>query len=268
VKKVNYFTIIILVGFAVVVNGKMKLKLSSDIYNQEIESFGDHNYVSNLKLELSPEVTAPGGMMEFYKGMMLLGILADVSFPFGDETTSSGNDGFKHIAGTAWSVHAVFSYLINAAFLFELRAGYINFGTQTEEGSESGFTYKYEDTFSQIPILLGGYYLFATKGSFKPYIGLALAVFFQTWAVNWQETFSFGEPYNLDQSFTNTAFGIVPGLGFYYILSSLMLHAVVEYAFIFSNLPKYEDGGQTYESDVKAKYLSVLLGISFPLGGK
>jgi len=262
-KKVMCFTIILLVSFAVLVNGKMKLKLSSDIYNEKVESFGNHNYISNLKLELSPEVTTPIGMMEFYKGMMLLGILADVSFPFGDE-----NEGFKHIAGTAWSAHAVFSYLINPAFLFELRAGYVNFGTQTDEGSEPGFTYKYEDTFSQIPILLGGYYLIATKGGFKPYIGLALAVFFQTWAVNWQETFSFGEPYSLDQSFTNTAFGLVPGLGFYYILSSLMLHAVVEYAFIFSNLPSYEDGGQTYESDVKAKYLSILLGVSFPLGDK
>ncbi len=158
--------------------------------------------------------------------------------------------------------------MVARSILLQFRAGYNNFGKQTTEASEPGFTYKYEDTFSQIPVLLGAYYMFATGSGFKPYIGLALAIYFQTWAVNWQETYSFGKPFSLDESFTNTAFGVVPALGFYYVLSSIMLHAVVEYAFIFSSLPTPEYNGQSEETNEKAKYLSVLLGISFPLGGK
>jgi outer membrane protein W len=189
-------------------------------------------------------------MMDFYKGMLLLGILADVSFPFGDKDT-----GFKHIAGTAWSVHAALTYLITKSIMLSLRAGHINFGTQTTEQTDEFFSAKYEDTFSQIPLLLGAYYLFATGSGFKSYIGLALGVFFQSYAVKWSETYNFPgqQPFNLDESFTNTAFGLVPALGFYYILSSIMLHAVVEYAFILSNLPSPEYNGQSEDTDEKAK---------------
>ncbi len=94
-KKLFYLTIIILIGTTVTVSGKMKLQLSSDVYKGTNESFGDHNYVTNLKLELPSEITTPGGMMDIDKGMLMLGFLADISFPFGDE-----NEGFKHIAGT------------------------------------------------------------------------------------------------------------------------------------------------------------------------
>jgi len=38
-------------------------------------------------------------MKEFLKGMMMLGILADVSFPMGSD------NGFKHITGTGFSGH-------------------------------------------------------------------------------------------------------------------------------------------------------------------
>lgn len=212
-------------------------------------------------------------MKEFVKGLMLLGILADVSIPFGDENT-----GFKHIAGTGFSGHAEFSYFVSAAFRLALRAGYITFGKQTEEGPG----YSYEDTYSQIPILVGGYYMIPTGSGFKPYVGLAIGVFFETYKVNWTEDFGFGEPFTLDDSFTSTGFGVVPTIGFYYLFGSVMLQLGVEYTYVFSDGPTVEydtyvppfgkvngvaqEEPTTEESSDNPNYLSVLLGVSFPLG--
>jgi hypothetical protein len=271
-----FLTILSFVLISTLAFAELKLKLPAEITGETTSSIINKNIEQNLKLNIPSEVVPPADMNNFVKGMILLGILADVSFPMGEE------DGFKHIAGTAYSVHAVAAYLISSSFLMSLRVGYINFGTQTEEGSVPGvYDYKYEDTFTQIPVLLGAYYLFATGGNFKPYIGAAIGVFFQNYSVNWTETGS-GIDYTLDESFSNTGFGVVPGLGFYYILGSIMLQAMVEYNYIFSELPSAEEdeyvpplekgnnvGNITQdeeESTEKASYISVSLGISFPLG--
>lgn len=257
---------------------EMKLKLRSDLMNSQTQSVINKNLETNLKLNIPAEVAPPADMKDFVKGMIMLGILADVSFPMGD--------GFKHVAGTGFSGHVVGSYLVSKSFLIALRAGYITFGTQTEEGSVPGFyDYKYEDTYSQIPILLGAYYLFSAGSSFKPYIGAALGVFFQTYKVNWQEDYGFGEPDVLDESFTSTGFGIVPAVGFYYLLGSVVLQVSAEYALLFSEGPTVEydyvvptlekgsnytgiaqDEGTDEETSDKASYISVNLGVSFPLG--
>ncbi|MGB5529440.1 MAG: hypothetical protein WBQ32_05670 [Ignavibacteriaceae bacterium] len=256
---------------------EMKLKLRYDLMESQPQSIINKNLENNLKLDIPAEVVPPADMKDFVKGMILLGILADVSFPMGD--------GFKHIAGTGFSGHVVGSYLISSSFLIALRAGYITFGTQTEEGSVPGFfDFKYEDTYSQIPILLGAYYLFSTGSGFKPYIGAALGVFFQTYKVNWQES-GFGYDFSLDESFTSTGFGVVPAVGFYYLLGSVVLQVSAEYALLFSEGPtvdySYEipelskvnnftgiaqDGGTDEETSDKASYISVNLGVSFPLG--
>ena len=256
----------------------LKLKLPAEITGEATTSIINKNIEQNLKLSIPSEVVPPSDMKEFVKGMIMLGILADVSIPMGSD------DGFKHVAGTGFSGHIVGSYLVSTSFLISLRAGYITFGTQTEEGSEGGYNYKYEDTYSQIPILLGAYYIFSTGGSFKPYVGAALGVFFQTYAVNWTEEYEFGgEPFVLDDSFTNTGFGVVPAVGFYMFLGSVVLQASVEYALLFSEGPTVDytyDPGQlgkvsgitgvaqeTYEEDnEKPSYISILLGVNFPLG--
>lgn len=260
-------------GFA-----ELKLKLPAEITGETTSSIINKNIENNLKLSIPAEAVPSVDMKEFVKGMIMLGILADVSIPMGSD------DGFKHVAGTGFSGHVVGSYLVSNSFLIALRAGYINFGTQTEEGSEAGYTYKYEDTYSQIPILLGAYYLFSTNGAFKPYIGAALGVFFQTYAVNWTEEYEFGgEPFVLDESFSNTGFGVVPAVGFYWLLGSVVLQASVEYAILFSEGPTVEytyDPGEfskisgvngiaqeEYEEESeKPSYISINLGVNFPLG--
>ena len=251
---------------------EMKLKLHSDVMNTHPQSIFSKNLETNLKLDIPAEVAPPADMKDFVKGMIMLGILADVSFPIGD--------GFKHVAGTGFSGHVVGSYLVSTSFLISLRAGYITFGTQTEEGTEQGFTYKYEDTYSQIPILLGAYYIFATGSGFKPYIGAALGVYFQTYKVNWMES-GFGYDFSLDDSFTNTGFGVVPAVGFYYLLGSVVLQVSAEYALLFSEGPTVDynpevylekvsgiaqDEGTYEETSDKPSYISVNLGVFFPLG--
>ena len=264
---------------------ELKLKLPTDLTGETNKSLVYKNIESNLNLNISPEVAPPGDMKEFFKGLMLLGILADVSFPMGSD------NGFKHIAGTGFSGHVEFSYFVSPAFRLVFRGGYINFGKQTTSGSEDlGFgqtyDYSYEDTYSQIPILVGGYYMIPTGSGFKPYIGLAIGVFFETYAVNWTEDSGFGEPFSLDESFTSTGFGVVPAIGAYYIAGSVLVQLAVEYTYVFSDGPtveydydeyyyesplgkvagiaqdEYEDEG----SDDKPSYFSVLLGVSFPLG--
>ena len=289
-KRVLCFTIIALLGVTFSANAGMKLQLRSDLAKSNTETFGNHNYQSNLNLKLPAEITAPGGMRDFYKGMLLLGILADVSFPFGDEKVTENppfEPGFKHIAGTGFSGHVMLSYAVAASVLLAIRVGYLKFGTQTHEESDQYSSWKYEDKFSQIPILFGAYYLIATGSAFRPYIGLLLGAFIQSYKYSGTYTYDDGEfmqTFSESADKSATAFGIVPALGFYYILGSVMLHLAVEYAYLFSKLELKEGdySGQelskvsgpnsiTAEGDVyesyTINYLSVMFGISFPLGG-
>jgi hypothetical protein len=257
-------------GFA-----EMKLKLRSDLMEVNNQRIFNENLESNLKLQLPEQITPPADMKDFVKGMILLGILADVSFPMG------GDEGFGHIAGTGFSGHVMASYMVATAWMLSLRAGYISFGTQTEEGGDQFSNFKYEDTYSQIPILLGAYYLFTTSSAFKPYIGLAIGAFIQNYSYTWTFTFNFGGQTQTDTEegdASSTGFGVVPGAGFYYMLGSVMLMAAVEYAYIFSDLPqedeynpplgKFNGIAQEEEesSSEKASYFSVNVGVAFPLG--
>ena len=263
-RRMLFVTIVLCLGISVAANAQMKLAIANDFAYEQPATLGNHNLESNLNLDLPTKVTAPGNMKNFYKGMIILGVLADLTIPFGDE-----NEGFKHIASTAFSVHAMAAYVVANSIFLAIRAGFISFGTKTTEGSQGEFSYKYEDSYSQIPILFGAYYLFAMQSAFRPYIGLALGIFFQSYKVNWQESYGgFFEPFSLEKTFTSTAFGLVPTLGFFYILGSMMLHVCIDYAFIFSNLPTAEYDGQSEETSEKAKYLSFVLGIMFPLGSK
>ena len=151
-QKVLYFIFVLFIGFNAAANGQMSLKLSNDISYEQPATLGNHNLESNLKLELPAGVTAPASSTDIVRGMILLGLLADISFPMGSDTA------FNHIAKTGFSGHVMVTYALTATFLIQLRAGYNTFGTKTEEGNEPGYSYKYEDSYSQIPILFGAYY--------------------------------------------------------------------------------------------------------------
>lgn len=226
----------------------MQLKLSNDFEHQTYSP----TLESKSELILPNTTVTHPDAMNFYKGMIMLGILADVSIPMGEN--------FKHVSGTGFSGHVIAGYLLSPEFLIALKAGYIKFATQSEEGTDAGYTYKYEDSFSQIPILLGGYYLFSKGSPFRPYLGLAIGAFIQSYKVNWTES-GFGYNYSLDETFSSTSFGVVPALGFYYLLSAVILQASAEYAVLFKDFASAEG-----ETTTKASFLSVNFGVSFPLG--
>lgn len=253
----NYPTLLfVLLLFTSVAFAQMQLRLSSDLEQQYLNT-SQQKLQSNMKLNLPAFSVSSPDAMEFYKGLIMLGFLADVTFPMG------GEEDFGHIAGTGFSGHVVLSYLLNPQFLLALRAGYIKFGTQTEEGTEEGYNYRYEDSFSQIPILIGAYYLLSTKGAFKPYLGLALGAFIQNYAVKWY----YGDTWSLDESFNSTGFGLVPEIGFYYLLGSIALQVSAGYNLLLSDAPAAEYDGETEETGT-ANSVSVNAGLSFPIGGK
>ena len=97
-------------GFA-----EMKLKLKSDFFSETNSSIISNNLESNLNLNIAPEVVAPADMKGFVKGMIILGLLADVTFPLG------GDEDFGHIAGTGFSGHAMIGYVVANSWLLTLR---------------------------------------------------------------------------------------------------------------------------------------------------
>jgi len=50
----------------------------------------------------------------------MIGLLGDVTFPFGEE--------FKNYAGTGWSVHAFGGYSVLNSLILTAKVGYIKFG--------------------------------------------------------------------------------------------------------------------------------------------
>ena len=259
---------------------EMKLKLSADLTGETTQSITNKNIESNLNLTLPSELVPLADMKEFVKGMIILGILADVSFPLG------GDEDFGHVAGTGFSGHAMLGYVVANSWLITLRGGYVKFGEQTTDYNEFGFSGTYTDNYNQIPILLGVYYLFNTPGAFKPYIGLSLGLIIQNY--KFEDTFTydyFGQTYtgtgSADKS--SSGFGLVPSLGCYYLLGSVMLNLAVEYNVLFGGLEispddyNYDIGGlnkisnivqeeEDYTDSYTISYFSVLLGVSFPVG--
>jgi len=247
-KNVFYYLVVAIVGITITSEAEIKLKLSSAVKGNAPQSLFNNNLTSNLKLEVPAGVSNLPDMEDFAERLIMIGLLVDATLPFGED--------FKHVAGTGFSAHAFASYVVAKSILLSLRVGYIKFATQTQEGSEFGYNYKYEDKYSQIPILLGAYYLISTNSSFKPYVGMALGLFLATYSYNW-DTNGFIE--SGDQS--ESKFGIVPTAGFYYfIAATTMIQAAVEYNLIFQKLVD--------SSSSNLSSLSILAGIAFAVGGK
>lgn len=260
---------------------ELKLKLPSDLTGENYQSIINKNLETNLKLEVPAEVvTSPADMKEFVNGMIILGLLADVSFPLG------GDEDFGHIAGTGFSGHAMIGYVVANSWLITLRGGYVKFGEQTTSGNDFGIDYTWTDNYSQIPILLGAYYLFNTSSAFKPYIGLAIGIIIQNYTFDGTYSYSIGGQTYTDTETADksaTGFGLVPALGSYYLVGSVMINLAVEYNMLFGGLELTEDdyvynpgGGlakangiaqeETYSEEYTISYFSVLLGVSFPIG--
>ena len=148
--------------------------------------------------------------MELLRGLFLIGLALDVTFPLGD---------LGDFWSTGFSAHAMLAYMITRSILLNFSIGYIRFG---EKESIEGF----DQSYSWIPILLGLNYIFNQGQNFRPFIGLALGYYLI------RLSFSFNSD---EQSFNNEEFGIAPRIGVYFFVSAaILLSLTAEYNLIFT----------------------------------
>jgi hypothetical protein len=244
-KKVLYITIIALVGFTFSANAEFKLKLRSDLSKETTATLGNHSFESNMNLKL-PANLAPSGQMELLKGLFLIGLALDVTFPIGED--------FSNFAGTGFSGHAFVAYMVARSLMLTFSAGYIKFGDK-DFGDGSNFTSTW--SHSQIPLLFGLNYLFNMKGALRAYIGLALGLFLLSDTYTFTNTF-FGQTESGEQSESSSKFGVVPRVGLLYMTAAIIFSFEVTYSLIF-----HEAEG---EGSSNLAHLGLLFGIMFALG--
>jgi opacity protein-like surface antigen len=215
-KRVLFITITVLIGVTFSANAGMKLKLRSDLSNENTATLGNHNLETNLKLKLPAEVTNPGN--NAFLKMWLIGIFADATLPLGDLGDSWS---------TGFSAHAMVGYMIARSILLNIAIGYTSF---SEKESQEG----YDNSFSWIPLLVGLNYVFNPGKKFMPFIGLALGLYFVSSSYSFTYTI-FDETQTINGDASSTEFGIAPRLGAYYLVSAaLLLSLTAEYNLIFS----------------------------------
>ena len=131
-----------------------KLKSLSDISINSPNKIEVSESETNLNSDLP--IDMPDDIAKLIPGSFMVGLLADVSFPFGEA--------FKSYAGTGFSGHVFAGYSVLNTLLLTLKVGYIKFGEK--ENPLPGFAkaaqedYTLTETNSQIPILFGGQYIF------------------------------------------------------------------------------------------------------------
>ena len=246
---------------------QMKLNLPSDIDEEE--------NVSNLKLVLHKtevqtgsysHIESPSDATSLIPGTIMLGLLGDVTFPFGED--------FKEYAGTGWSIHGFGGYSILNTLILALKVGYIDFGkvetdfntfdkvSQLEEGISQ--------TNSQTIIALAIQYLFGTPGSscvspilggvLQPFVGIAICLIFKTYVFQYLgfseiNKFSKIAQSNNELEESSTIFGISPAVGTYINISknfSLIFSA--DYYYLF------DKADETIDDSGNINYLSLPFG--------
>jgi len=214
--KVLYITIIALIGFTFSANAGMKLKLRSDLSNENTATLGNHNLETNLKLKLPAEVTNPGN--NAFLKMWFVGVFADATFPLGT---------FGDLWSTGFSAHAMVGYMITRSYLLNLSVGYASF---SEKESNEGF----DNSFSWIQVLIGLNYVFNPGKKFMPFIGLALGLYFVSSSYSFTYTL-FDQTETINGDASSTEFGMAPRLGAYFLVSAaVLLSLTAEYNVIFS----------------------------------
>jgi len=247
---------------------QMKLNLSSVIDEEE--------NASNLKLVLDKTETqsssystieSPADATSLIPGTIMLGLLGDVTFPFGEA--------FKTYAGTGWSVHGMGAYVLNPIAL-ALKVGYIRFGEVETDLSFLEKSTQYGEILkaynSQVVITAALIYFLSGLssscvtgtglGNLNPYLGLALCLIFKNYVSSLVTNYGLGKVSNtlqLEQEYeeSSTIFAISPSVGTLFHLSkdiSLILSA--DYYYLFD------------EADVDAaniNYLSITFGAAYSI---
>ena len=251
---------------------QMKLNLPSDIDAEE--------KMNNLKLVLnkteahlgnnSAQSEVPADATSFIPGTIMLGLLGDVTFPFGEE--------FKNYAGTGWSIHGFGGYSILNSLLLGFKAGYIRFG---DVETDYGFLEKNSDIAAgsvqyntQIVLaLLVQYYVMTgsclgpspTLAALQPFIGFALCIIFKNYFYQIVNGTGINKAASTVQSNgefddSSTIFGISPSVGTYFSVSeNIRLILSADYYYLFDKADEeIEDAGNI-------NYLSITFGAAYSI---
>ncbi len=232
---------------------QMKLQLPEEIERT------DNTTVTNTTLNNS-------GMIP---GSFMVGLLGDVTFPFGEE--------FKTYAGTAWSVHGMGAYVLNPIAL-SLKVGYISFGEVETDLSifEKGAQYGEILTASNSQFVLAAALLYFLSGlspscitpgvgGFNPYIGLAICLIFKNFVSVLTTPFGMGKFSNVNQleqkyEDNSTIFAITPSVGtFFQISKDINLILSLDYYYLF------DKADEEIEGSANINYLSITFGAAYSI---
>jgi len=245
---------------------QMKLHLPAEIEGEE--------RVLINKLVLNKEGTnnasyVPSDESKLIPGSFLVGLLGDVTFPFGEA--------FKHYAGTAWSIHGMGGYVLDP-IMVALKVGYIRFGEVETDFSSLAKSSQYEIfTAYNTQVVLALVALLTLSGldpicptpscltpitlaGFEPFVSfgicLILKQYIQTYALNMIANKTTGTLQNGDTFEDNsTIFAITPSVGtFYQVSDDIRLILSADYYYLFD------------EADIGAaniNYLSLAFGAAY-----
>lgn len=215
------------------------------------QNTADLNFQNSEKSQINfqnqmPTGQVPADISSLVPGSLMLGVLGDVSFPFGED--------FKKYAGTGFSGHVFAGYSILNVLLLTVKAGYIKFG---EEEIDFGLEKVSQEEFSatqsnsQVPLLFGIFYTpgldpgcLGAPGScfssalISPFVGIQCGPFFKTYTYKSEYNYFLGKVSETAETFesseSSTIFGIVPTIGTFYSLSeNVRLIGSVEYNYLF-----------------------------------
>lgn len=239
---------------------QMKLNLPSDI---------DAGNKTKMQTSSYTPVESPADATNFIPGTIMLGLLGDVTFPFGED--------FKNYAGNGWSIHGFGGYSILNSLILGARIGYIKFGEVETDFSSldkvSQITEGLLQTNSQVIFALMVQYLMGggscigplAGGALNPFIGLSLCLILKSFTAQYLGLAGFSKIGNISQSNNefeenSTIFGISPAVGTYFNVSenfSLVLSA--DYYYLFDKADEEISGS------ANINYLSLTFGGAYSI---
>jgi len=251
---------------------QMKLQLLSDV---ELENKSFTKKIALFKAESNSDNNAvpisPADATDFIPGSLMIGLLGDVTFPFGEE--------FKNYAGTGWSVHAFGGYSVLNSLILTAKVGYIKFG---EIETDFGFLEKVSEVNegikqynNQLIIAFGGQYLLAGldptclgllgSSGLQPYVAIALCLIFKSYFATYFNNFGINKLAETVQSGnefedSSTIFGITPSVGTYFKISEkIKLILSADYYYLFDKADEEISGS------ANINYLSINFGGAYSL---
>jgi hypothetical protein len=245
---------------------QMKLQLLTDIVVEDIILV--KNSVLN-KSEATSTNDLPTKLLgdegKLIPGSIMIGLMGDVTFPFGEE--------FKNYAGTGWSVHGFGGYVLNPLVL-GLKIGYIKFGeVETDYGllgkssaiNEGSIQTNNQTIFAVIlqyllanldPTCLG----LISSSFIQPYVAIAMCLILKTFTYQFIGQIGLNKVANtmqLNEEFeeSSTIFGISPSVGTYFQVSDdIRLILSADYYYLFDKADEQISGS------ANINYLSLTFG--------